>query len=197
MRRKILEADSSIMTDAILLGYINLAYQDVYKRIYPNSAVTTATITCTAGVCVLPATFGTLYGEAYDTANNGYPEVSIADFDREDFDRAIVVENNTLKVYPLTVTSLEIKHYPKPATLTAVVDPTINDFFHETIVYGATYRCHEDLQDETLTQFYQARFKQELQDRLEAQSVYEETNQRGGSFFIDQSLINDNNHATF
>lgn len=189
VRRKILETGTEIISDATLLSYVNLAYQDVYKRIYPNSAITTATVACTAGVCTLPATFGTLYGEAYDTSNNSYEEVSIADFKREEFDRAVTVENGTLKVYPTTTASLSIKHYPKPATLTTIVDPSINDFFHEAIVYGAAYRCHEDLQDETLVQFYQARYKQEMADRLEAQSVYEETNQRGGAMFTEQSLI--------
>ena len=196
IRRKILEADSSIISDATLLGYINLAYQDVYKRIYPNSDVTSATIVCTAGVCTLPTDFGTLYTEAYDASNNGFNEVSIADFKRLEFDRAVTVENGTLKVYPTTTASLNIKYYPKPPVLTNAVDPNIDDFFHEAIVYGATYRCHEDLQDETLAQFYQNRFKQEMQDRLEAQSVYEETNQRGGSFFTEQRLVNDNFYAS-
>ena len=197
MRRKILETGEAIISNVVLLEYINLAHQDVYKRIYPNSDIASATITCVAGVCTLPATFGTLYGEAYDTSSNRYEEVSIADFARKEFDRAITVENGTLKVYPTTIVSLTIKHYPKPATLSTVQNPTINDFFHEAIVYGAAYRCHEDLQDETLTQFYQARYKQELEDRLEAQSTYEETNQRGGAMFTEQRLVSDDSYATF
>lgn len=189
VRRKILETGNDIISDTTLLSYINLAQQDVYKRVYPNSDITSATVACVAGICTLPATFGTLYGEAYDASSNRYDEVSIADFKREEFDRAVTVENGTLKVYPISTTSLNIKHYPKPATLTTLVDSTVEEFFHEAIVYGATYRCHEDLQDETLAQFYLARYKQEMLDRLEAQSVYEETNQRGGSFFSEQSLI--------
>lgn len=189
VRRKVLEAGTEIITDATLFEYLNLAYQDVYKRIYPNSAITTATITCVAGVCTLPATFGTLYGDAYDSSDKSYEEVSIADFKRGEFDRAVTIENGTLKVLPLTTASLSIKHYPKPATLTAVINPTIDDFFQEALVYGTTYRCHEDLQDETLSQFYRALFKTEMQERLEAQSSYEELNQRGGSFFTDQGLI--------
>jgi hypothetical protein len=197
VRRKILETGTEVISDATLYEYINLAYQDVYKRIYPNSAITTATVSCVAGVCTLPTDFGTLYGEAYDTSNNSYEEVSIADFKRGEFDRAITVENATLKVSSVTVASLSIKYYPKPVALTSIVDPTIDDFFQEAIVYGATYRCHEDLQDETLSQFYRALFKQELQDRLEAQSVYEETNQRGGAFFAEQRLISDDSYASF
>jgi hypothetical protein len=197
VRRKILETNTDIVTDTVLLSYINLAFQDVYKRIYPNSDITTATVTFTSGVGSLPSDFGTLYGEGYDTSNNSFDEVSIADFRRQEFDRAITVENGTLKVYPTTTASLAIKYYIKPAALTAAVDPTIDDFFQEAIVYGATYRCHEDLQDETLAQFYQSRFKQEMTDRLEAQSAYEELNQRGGSFFTEQRLISDDSYATF
>jgi hypothetical protein len=198
VRRKILETGTEIISAATLLEYINLAYQDVYKRIYPNSSITTATITCTAGICTLPTDFGTLYGEAYDTSNNNYEEVSIADFKRGEFERAVTIENATLNVLPLTTASLSIKYYPKPVTLTAVVDPTIDDFFHEALVYGATYRCQEDLQDENLAQYYRALFKTELADRLEALSVYEETNQRGGVFFTEQSLVSDNQpYASF
>lgn len=197
VRRKILETGGDIITDSTLYSYINLAYQDVYKRIYPNSDITSATVTCTAGVCTLPTDFGTLYGEGYDTSSNSFDEVSIADFTREEFDRAMTVENGTLKVYPITTPTLAIKYYPKPATLTSGVNPTIDDFFHEAIVYGATYRCHEDLQDETLGQFYRGLFKQEMMDRLEAQSGYEELNQRGGSFFTEQRLVNDNFYASF
>lgn len=189
VRRKILEESTDIVTDAVLLSYINLAYMDVYKSIYPNSAITTATVTCTAGVCTLPADFGTLYGEAYDTSNNAYEEVAIADFKRGEYDRAITVESGTLKVSPTTVPTLSIKYYPKPATLTTSVNPTIDDFFHETIVLGATYRCHDDLQDETLSELYKNRFKLELKEKLETLSTYEETNQRGGSFFTEQQLI--------
>lgn len=197
IRRKILETGGEIITDATLYSYMNLAYQDVYKRIYPNSDITTATVTFTSGVGTLPNDFGTLYGEGYDTSKNSFNEVSIADFKREEFDRAMTVENGTLKVYPTTTPSLSIKYYIKPPTLTSAVNPTIDDFFHEAIVYGATYRCHEDLQDETLGQFYRGLFKQEMMDRLEAQSTYEETNQRGGAFFTEQRLVNDDFYATF
>lgn len=189
VRRKIMETGEAIISDATLLEYINLAYQDVYKRIYPNSDIASATVTCVAGVCTLPADFGTLSTECYDTNGLRYEEVSIGDFLAEEFEQAVTVEDGALNVYPNTVTSLNIKYYPQPATLTTLVNPTINDLFHEPIIYGAVYRCHEDLQDETLTQFYQGRFKQEMQDRLEALSSYEETNQKGGVMFTHQSLI--------
>lgn len=197
VRRKILETGTEVISDATLLLYINLAYQDVYKQLFPNASIIDATITCTAGVCVLPSDFGTMYGGAYDTADNEYEEVPIMDFDREDFSRAVTLEEGTLKVYPRTITSLVIKYYPQPVTLTAIINPTINSYFHEPIVYGAVYRAHEDLQDETLTQFYQARFKQEMQDRLSVQSGYEENNQRGSTMFTEQSLIGNPPYASF
>lgn len=196
VRRKVLESTQDIIDDATLLLYINAANQDVYKRIYPNASIVTATVACTVGVCTLPSDFGTLYGEAYDASQNAFEEVSISDYARGQYDRAVTVENGTLKVSPITIASLVIKYWPKPATLTAIVNPTIDDFFHEPIVYGAVYRAHEDLQDETLTQFYRERFKQEMTERLEAQSTYEETNQRGGTMFTEQRLVSDN-YASF
>lgn len=197
VRRKILETSTDIISDTDLYFNMNLAFQDVYKRVYPNSDIASATVTCTAGVGTLPVDFGTLYGEGYDASNNSYNEVSIADFEREEFERAMTVENSTLKVYPTTVTSINIKYWPKPATLSNLVDPSIDEFFHEPIIYGTVYRCHEDLQDESLAQLYRNLFKQEMTERLEAQSAYEETNQRGGSFFTEQRLVNDNFYATF
>lgn len=197
VRRKILEDGEEIISAETMLEYINLAYQDVYKRIYPNSDITSATVTCTAGVCTLPSDFGTLYGDGYDTSNNNFEEVSIADFTRKEFDRAMTVENGTLKVYPTSTPTLAIKYYPKPATLSAIVDPTIDDFFQEAIVYGATYRCQEDLQDEQLATYYRGLFKQELQDRLDAQSAYEELNQRGSVMFQEQRLVSDDSYASF
>lgn len=189
VRRKILESGTEIISDATLLLYINLAYQDVYKQLFPNASITDGTISCTSGVCTLPSDFGTLYGPAYDTANNFYEEVSIADFDRGQFERAITIEEGSLKVSPDTTTSLVIKYFPQPEALTAVVNPSINSYFHEPIVYGAIYRAHEDLQDETLMEFYQVRFKQEMKDRLAVQSGYEEKNKNGGTMFTDQRLI--------
>lgn len=197
VRRKILEDGEEIISAETMLEYINLAYQDVYKRIYPNSDITSATVTCTAGVCTLPTDFGTLYGDGYDTSNNNFEEVSIADFTRKEFDRAMTVENGTLKVYPTSTPTLAIKYYPKPATLSAIVDPTIDDFFQEAIVYGATYRCQEDLQDEQLATYYRGLFKQELQDRLDAQSAYEELNVRGAVMFQEQRLVSDDSYASF
>ena len=197
VRRKILEEGTAIITDATLYSYINLAQLDIYKRVYPNPAITSATITCVAGACTLPSTFGTLYGPAYDTSGNSYEEVSIADFARKEFDRSITIEGGALKVYPTNIASLTIKHYPVPVTITSAVNPTINELFHECLVYGAIYRCQEDLQDESLSTYYRGLFKQELKDRIEAQSVYEETNQRGGVMFVEQSLINDSNHVSF
>jgi len=189
VRRKILESGTEIISETTLLLYINLAYQDVWKQLFPNASIENSTITCVSGVCTLPATFGTLYGSAYDSSGNFYEEVSIADFDRQQFERAITIEGGELKVYPDTVTSLDIKFFPQPEELTALINPTIDSYFHEPIVYGAIYRAHEDLQDETLTEFYQARFKQEMKDRLAVQSGYEEKNKTGGVMFTDQRLI--------
>lgn len=197
VRAKVLETSTEIISDVKLYLYMNMAYKDVYKQLFPNASITSTTVTCTAGVCTIPATLGTLYGSAYDAANNEYEEVSIMDFDRGEFDRAVTLENGTLKVSPNTVASLDIKYYPKPATLTSSENPSIDDYFHEPIIYGTIYRVQEDLQDETLVQFYQARFKQEMTDRLAIQSGYEENNQRGGTMFSEQRLVSDDSYATF
>lgn len=198
VRRKALETSSDILTDAVLIEYINLAYLDVYKRIYPNSDIASSTITCVAGVCTLPATFGTLYGEPVDTSSNRYQEVSIASFVQNEVDRAVTVEGGTLKVSPTSITSLDIKYYPKPVSLALVSsDPTIDDFFHEPIVFGALARVHEDLQDENMAQYYRERFNIDLRERIETQSLYEETNQRGNTMFTALPSIDSNQSLGF
>lgn len=188
-RRKLLEVTTDVLPTDIMLIFANESYKDVYKRIYPMTDVTTATITMTSGVGTLPTTFGTMYGDARDSSDNTYPEVTIEDFHREQMERMVTVEGGELKVYPLDVSSLVIHMWPKPVALSTTQDPTIDDFFHELIVYGILWRAHEDLQDEELATFYRQKFNNELADKSSAQSVYEETNQRGAVMFTYQNLL--------
>lgn len=188
-RRKLLETTSEIVSDTTILLYANLAYQDVWKRLFVNSDVDSATVTFTNGVGGLPATFGTMYGPGFDSAGNAFEEVSIEDFDREIMDRMVTIENGQMKVYPTDTASLTVKFWPEPETLTSTQNPTINSYFHEPIVYGILARAYEDLQDQELAVFNTNKFEDDLTKRLERQSVYEETNQRGAQMFVPQQLI--------
>ena len=188
-RRKLLEVTTDVIPSDIMLIFANEAYKDVYKSVFPMADVTTATVAMTAGVGTLPTTFGTMYGDAVDSSGNFYPEVPIEDFHREQIERMVTVEGGELKVYPTDVASLTIHMWPKPVALTTTQDPTIDDFFHELIVYGILWRAHEDLQDEELATFYRQKFNNELQAKQATQSVYEETNQRGAVMFNYQRLV--------
>jgi hypothetical protein len=188
-RRKLLEVTTDVLPDDVLLTYANQSYMDVWKRIFPNSDIETTTLTLTGGEVTLPATFGTMYGDAVDESGQFYTEYNIADFGRKDFDRGVTIEGGKLKAYPTTTAQLTVKYWPKPATLTNAVNPTIDDFFHEPIIYGILWRAHEDLQDEELVTYYKQRFLQDLTERMSVQSNYEEDNQRGGVMFNYQSLI--------
>ena len=185
----LLETTTDIISSANLLIFANEAYKDVYKRIFPMSDVTTATVAMTAGAGSLPATFGTMYGDAVDTDGNFYPEVPIEDFHREQIERMVTVEGGQLKVYPTDITSLTIHMWEKPPELTTSQNPTIDDYFHEPIVYGIVARGHSFLQDEELATFYKQKFNNELNERIANQSNYEETNQRGAVMFNYQKLI--------
>jgi hypothetical protein len=153
------------------------------------SDVTSDTLTLTAGAVTLPNTFGTMYGDATDSSGNFYPEVPIEDFHREQLERMVTIEAGKLKCYPTDITSLDVRYWPKPASLTSVQNPTIDEYFHEVIVYGLLWRAHEDLQDEELATFYKQKFNNELAEKVAAQSNYEETNQRGAVMFNEQTLI--------
>lgn len=188
-RRKLLETGVELITDAVLLEYANEAYKDVWKELFVSSNVTTATIVCTAGICTLPATYGRMYTEAIDVSNNLYPEVSIADYDGGNFERAFTIKNGSLTVSNTIISSLIIKYYPAPLTLTASQNPTTDSYFDELIIYGTLAREYEDLQDEELSNYFWTRFDTMLARKTAKQSTYEESNQTGGEMFSYQALI--------
>ena len=188
-RTKLLESTTEIISDENILIYANLTYQDLIKRIFTNDKVTSATMTFTSGSVAVPSLFGTLYGSAQDSAGNQFEEVSIEDFDNKILERMITVEAGYFKVYPTDTASLLIKYYPTFAALTAGVNPTINEYFHECIVYGILERAFEDLQDESLSGYYKQKYEAEVTKRTAVQSNYEEGNARGGIMFSYQQLL--------
>lgn len=188
-RAKLLEQTTEIISDETILIYANLAYQDLIKRIFTSDKVASATVTFTSGVGTLPTLFGTLYGSPQDSAGNKYEEVSIEDFDNKTLSQMVTIENGTIKCYPTTTSSLSIKYYPTFAALTSGVNPTINEYFHECIVYGILERAFEDLQDESLSTFYKSKYEGEITKKTAIQSNYEEGNQTGGQMFSYQNLM--------
>lgn len=188
-RAKLLESTTEIITDENILIYANLAYQDIIKRVFTNDKILTATISFTNGVGTLPTLFGTLYGSAQDIGTQIFEEVSIEDFDNKMSDRMVTIEGGTIKVYPTTTSSLIIKYYPTFAALTAGSNPSINEYFHECIVYGILDRAFEDLQDESLSAFYHAKYENMITQKTAVQSNYEEGNQRGGEMFTYIQLL--------
>lgn len=188
-RRKLLEVTTDVLPDDVLLEYLNQAYMDVWKRTFSNSDIKKTTLSLTSGTVTLPATIGTLYDDGYDASDNKYIEVPIADFNRDEYERMMTIEDGVLHVKPDTIASITVRYWPKPETLTNSVNPSIDEFLHEPIIYGVLWRAHEDLQDEELTTYYKQRFMQELTERLATQSNYEENNQRGTVMFNSVNLI--------
>lgn len=188
-RAKLLESTSEIISDETILLYANQANMDLTKRIFTNDKILSATINFTSGVGAFPSTFGTLYGSAQDTSGNVFEEVSIEDFDNKTLDRMIAVESGTFKVYPTDTASVLIKYYPTFQTLTAGSTPTLNEYFHECIIYGILERAFEDLQDQELSSYYKSKYEAELVRKMANQSNYEEGNQRGGQMFTYTRLI--------
>lgn len=189
-RRKVLEkTDEIVSADAALL-YANQAYIEVYKQVVTGNKVTSQTVACTAGVCTLPATYGRMYTMARDQNGREFTEVSIADFHDDTIGGYLyTIENGSILVNEDDVTTLTVRFYAKPEALSDSVNPTIDEYFHEVIIYGVVWRMHEDLQDEELSTYYLNKFTDELKRRMANQSNYEETNQRGGQMFTDQRLI--------
>lgn len=188
-RRKLLEVTTDVLPEDTLLIYANQAYQDVWKRLYVAGDVQTATVSLASGVGTLPTTFGTAYGEAIGNDRQLYTEVSINDFTKDTIERAYTIENGQLKVTNTTLANVVIKFWPKPDALVIGNTPSIDEYFHEPIIYGTMARAHEDLQDEELSIYYMGKFNTSLTERIATQSVYEETNQKGAVMFTHQSLI--------
>jgi hypothetical protein len=189
VRSKILESTSDIITDATLLIYANLTKDDIVKRAFPNNQIKSATITFTNGVGTLPTDFGTLYDDATKSQGDYFPELSIADFNKQTLGQAVTIEAGTIKVYPTTIATLDIKYYPTYPDLTDSVNPTFDRYFHEPIVYGILTRAYEDLQDEQLSDKYSVKYENMLNQKIANQSNYEEGNRRGGQMFSEQDLL--------
>ena len=188
-RAKLLEATPEIISDETLLIYANLVHQDLWKRIFTSDKIASATVTFTNGSGSLPATYGTMYGSAQDSGGNVFEEVSIEDFDNKVLDNMVTIEGGVIKCYPTTTSSLAIKFYPVVTTLTVGSTPSINDYFHEAIVYGICERAFEDLQDQELSSFYHAKYESMITQKASSQSNYEESNARGGTMFTWQKIV--------
>lgn len=188
-RAKLLEATTEVISDETILIYANLTNQDIIKRVFTNDKILSSTVNFTSGTGSLPLLFGTLYGSAQDSEGNVFEEVSIEDFDNKTLNRMITIEGGNFKIYPTETSSVDIKYYPISETLTASVNPTINEYFHECIVYGILERAFEDLQDQELSSYYKAKYENMILNKLAVQSNYEEGNQRGGQLFTYTKLI--------
>lgn len=188
-RAKMLEATSEVISDGTILLYANLAQQDIFKRAFPSSQILTATITFVNGVGTLPTYFGTLYGDAKRGESDFYPELSIEDFNKRTLSQSVTVEGGTMKVYPTTTTSLEIKYHATFPDMTSAVNPTIDSYFHELIVYGILQRAFEDLQDFDVAKAFGDKYEAELAKKIAVQSNYEEGNQRASQMFSSQDLL--------
>lgn len=188
-RIKLLEQTTEVVSDETLLEYVNLVNIDMVKRTFTADKILSATLTLVNGEANVPSGFGTLYGAGKDTNENNYQEISIEDFDNKTLDRAITVEGGKIKCYPTEITTLYIKYYPSFTTLTAGSTPSVNEYFHECYIYGVLARAFEDLQDEELASFYNAKYEALVAQRSAIQSNYEENNVRGSQFFNYQQLL--------
>lgn len=185
IRRKVLEQSSDLVTDDVLYMNMNLAYDDLKIGTFTNDQIQSATIALTNGVGTLPTNFGTLYGPGYKstTDKTPYEEKSIADFDRDNTVEGITIEGGEIKVNPSTTTQIIIKFYPSYNALTISQNPDINGYLHELIIYGAMYRIHEDLQNESMAEYYKTVFKTEFANKTSKLSNYQEDNADGGQAF--------------
>lgn len=191
VRKKVLEESTELLEDAQLLMYVNEAYTDLRYRTFTNDQILSSTIALTSGVGSLPANFGTLYGDGYQstTDRTPFPEKSIADFDRTPTENGVTIEANEIKVNPSTTSQIIIKYYPSYAALSASQNPQIHEYLHELLIYGGIYRAHEFLQNEASAQYYRQIYEDEFLRRTTNIANYQNDNADGGEIFNYQQLI--------
>ena len=189
VRKKILENTTEIVDDATLLSYLNMTNDDIVKRTFTNSSITSSVINFTNGSSTLPVNFGTAYGDGIDSSNNFYKELNIEDFSKETETHSFTIEAGSIKIFPTNTTSITLKFWPKVTTLTSSVNPAVDSLLHECYIYGILYRVEQDLQDESLSNYYKQIYESDLKQKLGILSSYEEDNQKSGTMFTEQTLI--------
>lgn len=191
IRRKVLEQSNDLVTDDILYMNMNLAYDDLKIATFTPDQIESATIALTNGIGTLPANFGTLYGVGYKSTTDKTPfeEKSIADFYRDETIEGLTIEGGQIKVSPNTTPQIIIKFYPSYDALTSVQNPELNGYLHELIIYGAMYRIHEDLQNESMAEYYKGVYDTELTKKTSKLSNYQEDNADGGQMFNGIRII--------
>lgn len=193
-RKKLLETGAEILSDADLTLYANLAQDDVQRRVFPNAAIKTATVTFVAGTATnTPTDFGTLYADGLDANTNVFPEFGLGDFARLNSRNGITVDAGVLKVSPTTTTSLTVRYYPAVLTLSGAQNPTVNGFLTELLVYGTVYRAFEDLQDLDMAAYYEGKYETKMLQKGKIISNFEENGQRGGTLFNGIPIVGDSN----
>lgn len=188
-RKKMLEESTEVLEDATLVTYAQFTYADIVMAMRDQAKIKTAVVAFSSGVGPFPSDFGALYGNAYANSSSIFPEVSIADFTRELLEQSIVVDGGQFKIYPSTTATVNIKYYPSFADITQSVDPSIDSFFQELIIYGIMMRAYEDLQDEAMSAYYEQKFKTKLADKTAMFNDFKSNSQEGGQMFTNQRLI--------
>lgn len=191
-RKKMLENGTEIMPDLDLLIYANFAYEDLIKRTRINKHIKSATITLTNGEGTLPTDYGTLAGDPQFSKYDVYPEISINDFDRG-LDGS-TIEDGKIKVSNTALANIKIKYYPKwdALSLDPAVNPQLDSYFHELLIFGTLSRAYEDLQDEQMAKLYDDKFTAKLKEKMEVNSQYEEDNKSGGVLFNGIAIVGNN-----
>lgn len=186
-RKKALENGTELLPDTDLLIYANFAYEDLIKKTRLNKHIKSASVSLVNGEGTLPSDYGTMYGDPYVSKYDVYPEIAINDFTRGG--QGSTIEDGKIKVSNTALGSINIKYYPKWNALTLDVNPEIDGYFHELLVYGILERVYEDLQDEQMSKLYADKMTAKLEDKKSTMSQYEEDNQTGGVLFNGIAII--------
>lgn len=185
-RKRLLELSSGVIEDDQIIGWMNLNLTKISQEILTQDRIKKTTFTFTSGETTLPTNFLSFY---FAKDYNWY---SIEDFENDVATNMLCRIENTIKIKPTTITSLDVYYYRKPidlSLLTPSVEPELPTLLHEAIVLGTVSRALEALQEFELSNLYLQKYTTFVTEARITVSNIEEKGFKSKQFFSYQKLI--------
>jgi len=192
-RKKILENSTAIFSDDDLLLYINLAKDEVAKRLFTDDLITSTTLSFTGGVATKPTDFESHYmSKNSNIAGKGdvFEWVNREDYRNGKYEKMLSLINGSIAVFPTNTPTIYMDYYKKLPDLTVnTVDTGLDDALGVAVAYKTCVYAFEDLQDYELSKFFNDKFEVEFGIKGQAISYSNENSQNGGEMFNSISII--------
>lgn len=185
IRKRLLELTSGVLEDEQIINWANQTLTKISQEILTQDRIKKITLTFISGIATLPIDFLSFY------FCKDYNWLTIEDFENNATSNMLVRVENTIKVKPDTITSLDFYYYRKPLDLsisTPTIEPELPSLLHEAIVLGTIIRALEALQEFELSNLYLQKYTVFITETKQTVSQLEEK-YKGKEFFTYTKLI--------